>query len=79
MSKEFKFKLDRSGVRELLKSEQMQELLSEKATAIKDRCGEGYAQDIHIGKNRANAMVYTDSFRSVLDNSKNNTILKAIK
>lgn len=79
MSKEFKFKLNGSGVRELLKSESMQGLLVEKATGIRNRCGDGYAQDIHVGKNRANAMVYADDFKAKLDNSKNNTILKAIK
>ena len=79
MSKNFKFELNGGGVRELLQSEQMQGILIEKATAIRNRCGDGYAQDIHVGKNRANAMVYADSFKAKRDNSKNNTILKAIK
>ncbi len=79
MSKNFKFELNGGGVRELLQSEQMQGILTEKATAIRNRCGDGYAQDIHLGKNRANAMVYADSFKAKIDNSKNNTILKAIK
>ena len=74
-----KFELNRSGVRELLQSEQMQSILTEKATAIKNRCGDGYAQDIRVGKNRANAMVYADGYKAKIDNSKNNTILKAIK
>lgn len=79
MSKEFKFELNRSGIRDLLQSEQIQSILTEKASEIKNRCGDGYAQDIYIGKNRANAMVYADSFKAKIDNSKNNTILKAIK
>ena len=79
MSKNFKFELNGGGVRELLQSEQMQGILTEKATAIRNRWGDGYAQDIHVGKNRANAMVYADSFKAKIDNSKNNTILKAIK
>lgn len=79
MSKDFKFKLNGSGVRALLQSEQMQSILSEKASQIRNRCGSGYAQDIHVGKNRANAMVYADDFKAKIDNSKNNTILKAIK
>lgn len=79
MSKDFKFELNSSGVRDLLQSEQMQSILIEKASEIRDRCGDGYSQDIHVGKNRANAMVYADSFKAKIDNSKNNTILKAMK
>lgn len=79
MNKKFEFKLNGSGVRDLLQSESMQNLLVEKASGIRNRCGDGYAQDIHVGKNRANAMVYADSFKAKRDNSKNNTILKAIK
>lgn len=78
MSK-MKFELNSAGVRDLLKSTEMQSILIEKASAIKNRCGNGYAQDIYVGKNRANAMVYADDFKAKLDNNKNNTILKAIK
>ncbi|WP_331274385.1 hypothetical protein [Streptococcus equi] len=56
MSK-FKFKLNPARVAELMKSSEMQQVLTAKATAIRQRCGDGYAQDIHVGKNRANAMV----------------------
>ena len=73
------FELNSSGIRDLLKSEDMQSLLREKATAIKNRCGSGYEQDTYVGKNRANAMVYADDFKAKLDNSKNNTLLKALK
>lgn len=74
-----KFKLNRSGVRKLLKSKEMQTVLKDKATAIKGRCGSGYEQDIHVGKNRVNAMVWADSYKAKKDNSNNNTILKALK
>ena len=74
-----KFEISRSGVKDLLQSEDMQGILIEKATAIRNRCGDGYEQDVFVGKNRANAMVYADSFKAKIDNSKNNTILKALK
>lgn len=79
MSRDFKFELNSSGVRDLLKSDEIQETLKEKASEIKNRCGDGYEQDIHVGKNRANAMVYAEDLKAKIDNSKNNTILKAIK
>ena len=78
MSK-MKFKLNRSGVAQLMKSAEMQAVLKEKASAIKNRCGDGYEQDIFVGKNRANAMVSAESFKARKDNSKNNTILKAVR
>lgn len=77
MSK-FKFELNRGGVRQLLQSEGMQEVLSSYASEVRNRAGEGYKQDIYIGKNRANAMVYADSYQAKRDNLKNNTLLKSL-
>lgn len=77
MSK-FIFKLNRKGVAELMKSKAMQGILKEHATTIKDRVGDGYEQDIYVGNNRANAMVKAETFKAKKDNSKNNTLLKAV-
>ncbi|MQW23889.1 MULTISPECIES: hypothetical protein [unclassified Lactococcus] len=73
------FKVNRSGIRALLKSPEMQVILEAKASAVRKRCGEGYAQDIHVGKNRANAMVYAETYQAKKENYKNNTILKAVR
>ncbi len=78
MSKK-KFKLNRQGVAELMKSAAMQEVLNEYATGIRNRCGDGYTQDIYIGKNRANAMVSAETYQAKRDNLENNTILKAVR
>ena len=74
-----KFKLNRKGVAELMKSREMQTILGEHATSIRNRCGDGYEQDMYVGKNRANAMVSATTYRAKRDNMKNNTILKAVK
>lgn len=71
-------KLNRKGVADLMKSAEMQEVLKDYATNIRNRCGDGYEQDIHVGKNRANAMVSATSFPAKKDNLKNNTLLKAV-
>lgn len=73
------FKLNYKGVGELMKSEAMQTVLNEYATNIKNRCGDGYEQDIHVGKSRANAMVKAATFKAKKDNMDNNTLLKAVK
>jgi hypothetical protein len=75
----FNFKLNQKGVRELLKSDEMQSVLSARARSIRERCGEGYEQDIHVGKNRANAMVTAKTRKAKKDNLKNNTLLKAVR
>ena len=74
-----KFKLNRSGVAALMKSNQMQGVLEEKASGVRNRAGEGYKQDIYEGKTRANAMVYADTYQAKKDNMKNNTLLKAVR
>lgn len=78
MSKE-KFQLNRKGVAELMKSKEMQGILTEYASGVKNRCGDGYTQDIYVGKNRANAMVSAETKEALSDNIKNNTILKAVR
>jgi len=78
MSK-FKFVLNRAGVRELMKSEEMQSILKDKANNALNSLGEGYKSDTHVGKNRANAMVYADTYQAKKDNLKNNSILKAVR
>lgn len=74
-----KFKLNYDGVGQLLKSTEMQTILSEQANEIRNRAGEGYKQDTYVGPNRANAMVYADTYQAKKDNMKNNTLLKAVR
>lgn len=78
MSK-IKFKPNRSGVAELMRSSTMQAVLNEYATGIRNRCGDGYTQDIYVGRNRANAMVSAETYDAKRDNLENNTILKAVR
>lgn len=78
MSK-LEFKLNRAGVRSLMQSAEMQSILKDKASNAVSRLGPGYDSDIYVGENRANAMVYADSFEAKRDNAKNNSILKAVR
>lgn len=79
MSKKFIFKLNRAGVRELLRGSEMQDLLGGIANKARDTCGDGYESDTYVGNNRANAMVWADTYQAKADNSKHNSILKAVK
>jgi len=73
------FKLNRSGVAALMKSGNMQSVLKKHASGIKSRAGAGYEQDMYVGKNRANAMVWASSYEAKKDNLENNTILKSVR
>lgn len=75
---DFKFELNREGVKELLQSAEMQAVLNEKAQAVYGRLPSGYAVKSGETSQRAKATIYTDSIGAKIDNSKNNTLLKAL-
>ena len=74
----FKFELNREGVRELMKSREMQEIVKAKADAVQRRAGEGYVSDVQTGRNRAVAQVKAETVRAKRSNRKHNTLLKAL-
>ncbi len=73
-----KFVLNQSGVRELLKSQEMMDICQEYANNALARLGDGYEVTTHTGKNRVNAEVAAQSFAAKRENLKSNTILKAV-
>ena len=75
MSNKLEFKLNYKGVGQLLKSAEMQSVLSSYASEIKNRAGDGY--DIYVGRTRANVSVATEA--TAQDNLENNTLLKAVR
>lgn len=74
---DFKFVLDRAGVRELMQSQEMQDVLIDFAGQVADRAGDGY--DVYIGMNRANVSVMTATEEAMADNLDHNTLEKAIR
>lgn len=76
---DFRFELNRSGVRELLKSGAMKSVVETHASAIRNRCGPEYGQDSYVGKTRVNAMVYPETPHAYFSNLKHNTLLKALR
>lgn len=78
MSKRVKIVLNRSGVREILRSSEMQDICTEYAQGVLGRVGDGYELTEHTGKNRVNAQVAATSYQAKRDNAKNNTLLKAL-
>ena len=75
----FKFSLNRDGVRDLLKSDGMMEICAGYANQALSALGDGYEVTTHVGQNRVNAEISAVTPQAKRENSKNNTILKALR
>ena len=71
------FKLNKAGVRELLRSQEALGVCEQYANTVRGRAGDGYEVSTYIGKTRANASVYAATYEARKDNYENNTLLKA--
>lgn len=78
MSK-IRIELNREGVRQLLRSEDLGGQLETLAEAIAGRCGDSYGHDRKLMPTRVISSVYTDSKSAARDNMENNTILRSLK
>lgn len=75
----FRFELNKAGVKELLQSAEMMSICKQYADSAQSRLGEGYEVTTHTGKTRVNAQIEATTYQARKDNAKNNTILKAIR
>lgn len=73
-----KFKLNRAGVRELMRSSEMMGICKDYANSALGRLGGGYEVTTYTGKTRVNAQVSAETYQARRDNLKNNSILKAV-
>lgn len=71
------FKLNKAGVRQLLRSQEAMNVVTGYAYSMQSRCGEGYEVTYMTGKNRVNASVAPMTAEARQDNYENNTLLKA--
>jgi hypothetical protein len=72
---DFRFELNRAGVRELLLSQGVADLLEDTAQG---RLPPGCRTDPQAGRNRRNVRIVTETAEAYRDNLENNTLLKAI-
>lgn len=75
------FKLNREGVRQLLNSAEMVDILEEYGSQALARCDSGYNYSVSAGtgKTRAHANIKADDYEAYYHNLKTNTLIKAIK
>lgn len=79
MAKNVTFKLKLTGLNQLMKSEEMKEILEQDAQNVAEAAGEGYKAGVHTGRWIGIANVYPDTKRASYDNFRNNTLLKALQ
>lgn len=75
---DFRFELNKAGVAELLKSNEMANVLAERAEAIRAKCGSGYETDTYQAGTRVIASVYAADDEAIQDNYDNETIMRAL-
>lgn len=75
---DFKFELNKEGVRELLQSAEMQKIVSEAGSRVLESCGEGYEIKNGVGATRAGSTVFPTTRKAANDNRKNKTLQKAL-
>lgn len=75
---QFKFELNREGVRELLRSKEMADICQEYAENAIGKLGYGYEVTTHTGTNRVNAEVAAVTYSAKKENLETNSILKAV-
>ena len=73
-----KIELNSSGIRQLLKSEEMGQMLKQQAEQVRARCGSGYSTDSYQASSRVIAGVFAETAEAAKQNSRENTLLKAL-
>lgn len=79
MSSRVKIKLNKAGVRELLRSSEAQQICMEEASRIQSNAGEGFEVGERNYPERKGAAVYPATDKAYYHNLKHNTLLKAMK
>ncbi len=73
-----KIQLDSGGIQAMLKSSEIMSALQGAAEEIRSQLGESFQTSQYIGKTRGNVSVYTTDREALAENSKSNTMLKAM-
>ena len=77
-SNKYKFKLDLSGLNELMKSSEMKAHLQQAGEAVASAAGGDCGVNVHTANYVAIANVYPNTKESASRNYKENTLLKAL-
>jgi hypothetical protein len=73
-----RFVLNKEGVRELLQSAEMVQIITDASNDVASRARDGFEADVIVGKNRIVGHIKVMTKEAKLDNEENNTLLRAI-
>lgn len=79
MADNFKFELNRNGVKELMQSQEMKQICEDYANDALSRLGDGYEVTSMVGKTRVNAQIAAVTYAARKENLQENTILKSLR
>lgn len=74
----FRFELNEAGVRELLKSSEMQAIVGEYGEQVRNIAGDGYEVVNAVGSSRATSKVHPATAKAYYSNRKHKTLQKAL-
>lgn len=77
-SDRYRIELNGEGVRQLLRSSRMQDIVSAYAGRVQRTAGEQYETSMRVNKDRCAARVSPASIHAYYSNLKHNTLLKAL-
>lgn len=78
MANNVEFKLNLPGLNELMKSSAMQAHLAQAGRAVASAAGEDYDCSTYVLKYVAVENIYPTTMKAAMENSKSNTLLKAL-
>ena len=79
MNSKVKIVLNRANVRkQLIQSSEMQQIVNNYAYSAQSKLGDGSEVSYRKGKNRVNAQIRAVNMKSIEENSRETTILKAL-
>lgn len=73
-----RIELNRAGVGQLLKSDEVKNFISAEAERRAQGLGDGYGTDTYKAGTRVIASIFTESPEAAKENMENNTLLKAV-
>lgn len=71
-------RVNKNGVRELLRSDEAKAVCEEYASKVQQRAGEGYVMEERNYPRRSGYAIRPDTYKARRDNLENNTLLKVL-
>lgn len=72
------FVIHKNGVKDLLKSQEMQDMLATKAAGIAARAGDGFTSGVRVGTDRARAYVLPETYVARRRQAKHHLLERAV-